>query len=76
MAMTSQVAVDRQDRCGRLEGVGAMGLIAVMVARDVAVLVAATVVLRVVVAGGHQCVATFLVAGRHGGIWVLYGGKR
>jgi hypothetical protein len=48
-------------------GIGALGLIAVIMGRHVAFLVAATVVLRVVVAGGHLGVGTFLVVVRHGG---------
>jgi hypothetical protein len=53
MAMASLVAVHGRGRCGRLESVG------------VAVLVAASVVLRLVVAGGHLGVGTFLCAVRH-----------
>jgi hypothetical protein len=72
MAMTRQVAVDGHGRCGRLDGVGVLDLIAVMVGRDVVVLVAYTVVLRVVVTGGHLGVGTFLVAGRHDGLFDVW----
>jgi hypothetical protein len=62
-------AVDGCGRCWRLNGVGVLGSVAVMVGRGVAFLVAATVVVRIVVTGGHLCVGTFLVVfGHNGGI--------